>query len=334
MRASFPAGVRRRWARWKKSALVLCYHRVISLPSDPQLLAVSPEHFAQHLEVLRTTAAPVSLNAVLTRDRPGARATVALSFDDGYVDNLAVAKPLLEQHDVPATVFVCTGNLGTEQEFWWDDLERALLGDHSLPATFGLEVAGDVVRHDLRGEDGVADGWNVLEPVDPSPRYVLYRDLASRLRPLPPDQRDAAIAAVRAWAGIGAAGRDSHRSLREDEVTDLATGGLIEIGAHTVRHPVLARLSSADQQQELRSSREYLRELTASSVESFAYPFGGVDDFSATTIGLLKDEGFTHAYTTIPGGVSPKGDRYRVPRLLVRDWDGEEFARRLANWSR
>ena len=122
-------------ARWFRPpvaarAVILLYHRVADLPSDPQLMAVTPRHFAEHLEVIRQSCRPLRLHDLgeALPDR-----SVVVTFDDGYADNLHHAKPLLAAHDVPATVFVTSGYVGSDREFWWDDLERILLETPSLP---------------------------------------------------------------------------------------------------------------------------------------------------------------------------------------------------------
>src|SRR5829696_4965924 len=110
-------------------ALILLYHRVIEIPSDPHLLSVTPSHFAEHLEVLRKYANPIRLEQAyraLEANKIADR-TVVITSDDGYADNLTHAVPLLEQHDVPATVFVTSGYVNGGREFWWDELDRLLL---------------------------------------------------------------------------------------------------------------------------------------------------------------------------------------------------------------
>jgi peptidoglycan/xylan/chitin deacetylase (PgdA/CDA1 family) len=99
---------------------VLLYHRVAVTDVDSWRIAVHPERFAEHVELIATRFRVRPLVDLLdARD-----AAVAVTFDDGYRDNLYVAKPLLERHDVPATVFVVSGYLDSGLDFWWDVLER------------------------------------------------------------------------------------------------------------------------------------------------------------------------------------------------------------------
>src|SRR5689334_22252023 len=104
---------------------ILLYHRVTNLETDPQLLAVTPENFAAHVEILRELTLPMRLPELVADVRAGkplARSAVAVTFDDGYADNLDHAAPLLRDRQIPATVFVATAGLNNAAEFFWDDL--------------------------------------------------------------------------------------------------------------------------------------------------------------------------------------------------------------------
>src|SRR5262245_25018119 len=98
-------------SRFARSALVLVYHRVARANVDPWELAVTPEHFSEHLEVLRRLARPLPLQSLVEAVRGGAvpRRAVVVTLDDGYADNLRNAEPLLRRHDVPATCFLTAG---------------------------------------------------------------------------------------------------------------------------------------------------------------------------------------------------------------------------------
>ena len=135
-------------------ALILLYHQVARLRSDPWALSVTANHFAEHLEVLREHAHPITLQqlsqALLGGDLPDR--SVVVTFDDGYADNLHSAKPMLERYGIPATVFLATGSIGREREFWWDELDRLLLQPGALPERLNLMVNGNTYRWEL-GED-------------------------------------------------------------------------------------------------------------------------------------------------------------------------------------
>src|ERR1051326_826188 len=115
--------------------IVLLYHRVNEVPSDPQLLCVSRKHFAEQLQVLKDFTRPCLLKTLQgTLEHTFVRyPSVILTFDDGYADNLHYAKPLLEQYEMPATVFVTTDLLGSQAGFWKDVLNRILLHPGVLP---------------------------------------------------------------------------------------------------------------------------------------------------------------------------------------------------------
>lgn len=117
--------------------LILMYHRVADVDVDPWALSVSPQHFDEQLEVLKSHYHPLSLQQLVQAHKQHniPKRAVAITFDDGYADNLLQAKPILERHNIPATVFVITGTLGNSDEFWWDALERLLLQPGACPSS-------------------------------------------------------------------------------------------------------------------------------------------------------------------------------------------------------
>ncbi|MET0579834.1 MAG: polysaccharide deacetylase family protein, partial [Ilumatobacteraceae bacterium] len=122
-------------------ASVLLYHRVASSPADPWQLAVTPDHFDEHLQVLRANGDVVDAAPTAQRFRRHSlgRRRFAVTFDDGYVDNLQAALPLLERHDVPVTIFVATAYLD-QPSFWWDRFDVLVLGD-ATSVEAGAEAA-------------------------------------------------------------------------------------------------------------------------------------------------------------------------------------------------
>jgi peptidoglycan/xylan/chitin deacetylase (PgdA/CDA1 family) len=134
-----------RWvqARILGGALILGYHRIADVTHDDHEVCVTPDHFAEQMEMLSRHANPVSLKKLVHHLKEGSLPpkSVAVTFDDGYVDNLYEAKPVLEKYAIPATVFVCTGYAG--KEFWWDEVERLIRSSRAELGAFRLEVDGN-----------------------------------------------------------------------------------------------------------------------------------------------------------------------------------------------
>jgi peptidoglycan/xylan/chitin deacetylase (PgdA/CDA1 family) len=293
--------------------IILMYHRVAALACDPWKLAVTPARFAEQLDLLsrRRTIVPLAwLVAELEAGRVPDRA-VALTFDDGYVDVLRNAKPILERFDAPATVYLTTGMIGRRAEFWWDALSRLVLEAPALPATLELALGGRTSR------------WPTAD------RAAFHRAVWSALRALTPAEREGALLAITQWAATAAPvapPREADRALDPDEVRRLATGHLVTIGAHTVSHPSLPLLGAGEQRREMGASRTDCERLLGAQVTAFAYPFG---DHDARSVRLARVLGFRHACTTDPGVAVTARERFRLPRMFVDDWGAEELERNV-----
>lgn len=323
-------------ARWHRGPVILMYHRVAEPLSDPWRLAVSPRHFAEHLEVIRRHLQPLRLRGVVRALAEGGAPPrgAVVTFDDGYADNLHAARPLLARHDVPATVFVVSGMVGRPEGFWWDRLAALLLHRHPLPARVELEMGGD--RLELELDDGRAvpepGRWAATDP-PPAPRHAAFLLLSRRLRGVESAEREAILARLARGLGGPPPGEACARALTPDELAQLAAGGLVEIGAHTVSHPDLAALSPAAQEREIRGSRSRLEERIGEPVVSFSYPFGGRAQYTPTTARLVREAGLASACTTSAALLGRSADPYQLPRVHVPDCDGDAFARLLSRWT-
>jgi peptidoglycan/xylan/chitin deacetylase (PgdA/CDA1 family) len=330
------------WLRNKywPGGLILMYHRVVELTLDPFELSVTPQHFSEHMEVLRKYSRPVSLGEMACLLREGRRPhrMVAVTFDDGYTDNLYNAKPLLERHDVPGTVFVTTAHIGEQKEFMWDELERLLLQPGTLPEALKLQVRGDTVEWQLGRAAHYSEeeylshsGWDAQQSDDPSPRHSIYRSLHQLLKPLTRSEQQRSMEQLLAWSGMEATGRETHRTMTATEVRQLADGGIVEVGSHTVTHQALSQLTPSEQHAELEQSKATLEEILERPVKTFAYPFGGKEDYTTETVALVRETGYDCACSNFPGIVRRDTDLFQLPRLGVHNWDGDEFER-LIRW--
>ena len=308
--------IRPRKDRGRPSAVILFYHRVAELSSDFHGLAVSPGNFARHLEYLREACRPISLLDLVDCLRRGSLRdrSVVLTFDDGYVDNLRHAAPLLESTQVPATVFATSGYTDGEREFWWDALEEMLLLSPRVPEQLELRVDGEEYR------------WRLRYPKD---RRRVHVDIYRLLRPLEAGERDEILAHLADQLGGNRSMRDACRPMTAAELRHLTKSGLIDLGAHTVSHSMLSTMQPEVQRDEIAAAREMLESLTGRPVLAHAHPFG---DFGDDTARIVQELGFAAACTGIPGLVQEGADAFRLPRNAVMNWSGAAFRRCLEDF--
>jgi peptidoglycan/xylan/chitin deacetylase (PgdA/CDA1 family) len=315
--------------------LILMYHRVVDLPFDPYGICVSVENFATHLEVIKAKYQPISLQKLVENLHQGKieKKSVAVTFDDGYADNLENVKPLLEKYDIPATVFVTSGNLGKAREFWWDELAKIFLESTYLPPSLNLEIQGEQYQWDLgkiekyNPESYYNWNWSQKPTKDPTVRHQVFRLVYQKLQPLLPCDRTHVLNQIIAWSGVSPTPRNSHRSLFPAEVITLQKGGIVEVGAHTVNHPLLSQLPQPLQHQEIAASKLELEKLLGREVKSFAYPHGS---YSQETVDLVEKVGFTSACSTFKNRVESKSHLFRLPRIQVCNWNRKGFSQQLS----
>ena len=328
-------------APFRKQAAILTYHRVFDASFDPQELCVSRQHFGEHLEILRSRyrVVPLAKLADAARTASVGRRSVAITFDDGYADTLTFARPALETHHAPATVFAVSGTLQSGSQSWWDRLERVLLRPGTLPETVFVKVGVETLsftfgRWARLGDDEFErlSTWVTSSPEDPTPRHTAYRALWQLLRTLPHAAREDLLRSLESQARGLAPLPEGTRSLSTAELRELASSPFVEVGAHTVRHEVLATLPPDRQRQEIEGSRSALATVMGQPVRAFSYPYGARTDYTPDTVRLVREAGFACACANFHGLVRRGADTFQLPRVVVRDWDGRGFARRLRIW--
>jgi peptidoglycan/xylan/chitin deacetylase (PgdA/CDA1 family) len=322
----FARGLRRACAR---RAVLLLYHRIVPPSVDPWSLSVSPRHFEEHLHVLRKSCYPLGVSEFLRLlgGRGIPRRSVVITFDDGYADNLDCAKPLLEAHDIPATLFVVAGQGDT---FWWDELERLILYGEFEIGQVSFSARGELHLLDTESPPvraGEADSREGAGKSASTGRLEVYRQVWQVLRRLGPEERRDILARITSQV-VAAPGYPKARRLDSDDIARLQDGGLVEIGAHTINHPILPTLSYSEQQAEIVGSKQALEQLTGKPVTGFSYPFGAL---SERTVEIVRNAGFSCACTTKPSAAWRYTDRFRLPRMAIEDYDGEVFGNRLAS---
>lgn len=318
-------------------AIILLYHRVSEETWDPQLLCVSPAHFAEHMQILRNYFNPTSLINLRCRMRLNAwpSRSVVITFDDGYADNCHHALALLAENDIPATIFVTSGILNTPRAFWWDELEKLILSNPNLPPYLELRIGNRDYFWEFSsispGE--IHNPWHVLSETPLTTRQKAYHVLLKHMHQLPPTEQQDILAKLAEWGGYGDENEQiTPRTMSADELVLLSKSKLVDIGAHTVNHPCLAALPVAQQKAEISESKATLEQIINQPVRTFAYPYGTRNDYTKDTVKLVRKAGFQCACSNYTGQINLFSDPYQLPRFIVRDWDGETFEKKLMNW--
>ena len=316
----------KKYSRWLRArvlggALILGYHRISAEHDDIYQVCVSPENFARQMEALREYAQPISLSKLVQclKENVLPPKSVAVTFDDGYADNLYAAKPLLEKYEIPATVFICTGSMG--KEFWWDELERLVLSSRSDLRALDLPVGKAQFKWHPPLVNSETDNLEV--------HRQFHRALYHFLLSLDVADQDHAMGFIRSWSEVSSPGISTPRAMSEEELLRFVDGGLIELGAHTRHHPMLPKLPLERQREEIQSSKKDLEALLSKKIEGFSYPNGRATVESKR---LVRESGFTYACTSLHDVVRPGSDVYELTRFWQQDVDGERFVRGLNRW--
>lgn len=293
---------------------IVMYHRVIDDEAlDPfQLgMCVMRTRFEQQIRYLRGSFNIIGVREAMRRLDAGeplpARA-LSITFDDGYLDNLTTALPIMEGLGVPFTVFVPTGGLAAGDMLWWDRTIAALACTRQ--PSLDLHEAGLSQAQDVMSLKGVG-------------RYATVDRVLEQLWGM---GLDAAMASVQRieqlLAPFDARHVFAHR-LAPPQVQQLRQRG-VEIGAHSVHHPNLGLATEELARREMTESRNYLESLLQEPVTGFAYPGGKM---RSETARLAREVGFEYALSTDIGVNSLPYDRYRLRRIGMPDSALPDFRR-------
>jgi peptidoglycan/xylan/chitin deacetylase (PgdA/CDA1 family) len=288
---------------------VLAYHRVVverdaMRPGEPTL-----EEFegrmrwvAANFDVLRLWEAARAL-----RENRLPRRALCITFDDGYADNHDLALPVLSQLGLPATFFIATGYL----DGGW------MFNDAVIDA---LRVApGPILDLETLGF-----GALTINSVDQR-RQAAYRIL-EQLKYELPKRRDEVAREIAKRAG---AVLSTRLMMTSAQVKALHDAGM-DVGAHTVTHPILARISIDRARKEIVDGRARLQQITGAPVRVFAYPNGRPGrDYRREHARLAQELGFEAAVSTAWGAARPGGDLYQIPRFTPWDRPNWRFGLRL-----
>lgn len=301
-----PAG-----ARGRLSVLIL--HRVLPQVDPLFPLEVDAQRFDQICGWMKNWFNVLPLDEAVHRLQAGAlpARAAAISFDDGYADNHDVALPILQRHGLPAAFFVTTGYLDGGR-MWNDTLIEAIR--HTPLAR--LDLAG--LGLDLGGVDTAT----------PQQRSAAILRVVGAVKYLEPGRRLEVVGAI---AERSAAKLSSQLMMSSDQVRQLHGAGM-QVGAHTVTHPILARLDEMQARREIEEGKHQLESLLGAPVRLFAYPNGKPgEDYRPDNVALVRRAGFDAAFSTAWGSASRTSDVFQLPRFTPWDRSRTRFGLRMAH---
>jgi peptidoglycan/xylan/chitin deacetylase (PgdA/CDA1 family) len=277
--------------------LVLGWHNVDSTWCFPARPGAGLRGLARQLRILRSVANIVPLAAALadlTAGRPLPPRAVAITFDDGYRDNLVQAAPLLRELGVPATCFLVPGILARTTRAWWEELASAATNARAT------EITWEGRTHPLR---------------TPADRHAAAGTLANGLKGRARAAREAAVDDLIELLDPARGYCTDEHFMDWDDALRLREH--MEIGSHSLHHAILSQESTEEQATDLCTARTQLQERLGVDAPVLAYPNGTADDYAPSTVAAANRAGHSHAVTTRRGLNRTATSRYEVRRTVM-----------------
>jgi peptidoglycan/xylan/chitin deacetylase (PgdA/CDA1 family) len=235
-----------------------------------------------------------ALDRVKSRNR---ERFATITADDGYRDNLVEALPVLEKHATPATIYIAPNLTIGVIDIWWEVLEQIVVASPTIQL------------------DGVT-----LDCTTRSRKISAVRQIACHLtRAIPEQERQTVLRRLAAAAGVDTVAPGRCGLMDWDEIRRIAAHPLVAIGAHTMNHFFLRRLSDAEAGYEMEEANRVLRAELGVAPRHLAYPYGSAQAVGEREVGLAREIGYASAVTTRHGLLQPEhsGHLHALPRISV-----------------
>lgn len=278
---------------------IFLYHRFAAVPQQNQG-AVDVESFRWQLRQLSRKWQVVSFAKYLQFRKEGKIPPylVVLTIDDGYRDFYDIAYPELKRHNMPATFFITTDFIDGKIWLWPDRIRYTLENSTMANVDFPIGSSTIIIRTETKKSRGEA--WDLLVDycihVDDQEKWRTIARLESLLQVTLPQKTP-----------------EAYRAASWDQLREMADNG-IEIGAHTITHPILSRISRDRVDEEVSGSRRIIEEKLGREVVSFCYPNSRPADIKPGVVEAVEKAGYKGAVHEFGPDFS---DLFRIPRLGV-----------------
>lgn len=295
---------------FKDRVAILMYHRVLPRPDALRPGDVDVAAFDWQIRLFKRwfNVLPLREAARRLREKDLPPRAVCITFDDGYADNATLALPVLQKHGLPATFFIATGYLDGGR-MWNDTVIEALArmpGEACDLQSIGLD------RHTIATAEQ---------------RYAAVKAVIGQIKYLAPAEREQKTKEIAAAARVAL---PDDLMMTSAQVRELLAAGM-EVGAHTVSHPILAQTAPESAEQEIVTSRRTLQHLLNDEIATFAYPNGRPGrDYEKPHVDMVQRAGFEVAVSTAWGAARSTMDRYQLARIAPWDSTPLRFGARVA----
>jgi peptidoglycan/xylan/chitin deacetylase (PgdA/CDA1 family) len=274
---------------------VLNYHRIDNpfrkgFDTFKPNVSATPDDFAKQVEFVRQNYNVIScefLDACLRGEKNLPTHAAIVTFDDGYQDNFINAYPILKAQNVPAIIFLTTDyidNILDDKHFYWDYVAACFYYTQSDHAN--LPLLGEVSWSDEVSKEKIMHHWiETTKKLPDETKYEIIKSTEKFLKVSLPE------------------GTLSNLHLSWSQVREMNQHG-IEFGSHTASHPILTRIPLGNVRNELNVSKKRIEEELGKRIISFAYPNGGISDFSPEIVRVVDEVGYKIAFTLLSGPTS------------------------------
>lgn len=285
------------------------FHRVLPEPDPIFPDEIDAKRFDEMLSWITQWFNVIPLDEAVERLQKNALPprAAAITFDDGYEDNYSIAMPLLIKHGISATFFIATGFLNGGR-MWNDSIIEAIrqTNESSLDLT--------------------SLGLDMITVSSPQEKRLAISKIIGTLKYDQIEARREKSELIGQLAGVEL---PTNLMMASEQVQQMRTQGM-QIGAHTVNHPILAKIDLKAAELEIRNSKEFLEGLLHEPVKLFAYPNGKPgQDYLPEHAELAKQLNFSAAVATSRGVASSKSNPFNIPRFTPWDIKRIAFGTRL-----
>jgi peptidoglycan/xylan/chitin deacetylase (PgdA/CDA1 family) len=282
---------------------ILNYHQVLEVKDNTRPGEPDKHQFEWQMRLINKYFNPLSINQalVLLRENKLPPRSVCVTIDDGYLNNLTIAQPILAKYSIPSTVYVASAFSNGDNMF----------NDRVITLVHQCQQAWlDLSAIELPNE----------KLTDTASRRILAHKIIMAIKYLPIERRSGLIDELYQKNGDVI---ERRLMMTPDEVKMLSDKG-VDIACHTHNHPILKGMSADEASKEIAVNKALLEQWLNKPITGFAYPNGRPHvDFDEKTVTVLKTLNFDYAVTTQAGFSQPNFDRFRLPRFTP--WDSQPW---------